>query len=169
MLHCVSSYPCPKELSNLKRIEVLKRKFKTSVGYSDHTIGNEACYAALVLGADVIEKHFTFNKKFKGADHILSADEYDLKGIVKFARIKNKLLGKGNIKPTNYELKNKKLFRKGLYFSKDLIEKIKININDILFARPETKLNVTDYKNIIGKKIKKEQKNISRNKNERSV
>ena len=158
LLHCVSSYPCPKELSNLKRIESLKRKFKTSIGYSDHTIGNEACYAALVLGADVIEKHFTFNKKFKGADHILSADENDLKAIVSFAKIKDKLLGKGNIKPTNHELKNKKLFRKGLYFSKDLDRKDKININDILFARPETKLNIIEYKNIIGKKLKKNKK-----------
>ena len=56
VLHCVSSYPCANELSNLNRIKSLKKKLKVKVGYSDHTIGNQACFIALMLGAEVIER-----------------------------------------------------------------------------------------------------------------
>ena len=119
LLHCVSSYPCPDKFANLKRIQSLRKKFNVKIGYSDHTIGNKACYTALNLGACFIEKHFTYNKKLKGADHVLSADENDLKKIVSFAKIQKTLLGSGNIQPSIFELKNKKLFKKGIYFSKD--------------------------------------------------
>ena len=155
VLHCVSSYPCPKKFANLKRILSLKKKFSENIGYSDHTIGNEACYMAINLGAKVIEKHFTYNKNLKGADHILSADEDDLKNIVSFAKNQKLLLGSGNIKPTKYELKNKNLFRKGIYFSKNLPANHTLNINDIMFARPETRINILNYKKVIGKKLKK--------------
>ncbi len=155
ILHCVSSYPCPKKFANLKRIKTLKNKFNVNIGYSDHTIGNEACYMALNLGAKVIEKHFTYNKTLKGADHILSADEDDLKNIVSFGKNKDLLLGSGNIKPTRYELKNKNLFRKGIYFSENLPANHIININDIMFARPETKIDILNYKKVVGKKLKK--------------
>lgn len=156
LLHCVSSYPCPERFANLKRIEALKNKFNVKIGYSDHTIGNDACYVALSLGACFIEKHFTYDKKLNGADHILSADENDLKKITSFAKIQKILLGTGNIQPSKFELKNKNLFRKGLYFSKDLIANHKITLKDIMFARPETKINILNYKKIIGKKLKKD-------------
>ena len=158
ILHCVSSYPCPINYANLKRINTHKKKFKTEIGYSDHTIGNQACLMALVLGANIIEKHFTMNKQLKGADHMLSADENDLKEIVNFAKNISKYLGTGLIEPTKFELKNKKLFRKGLYFSKDIFAKQRIKLSDIAFARPETKININNYKKIIGKKLNKNKK-----------
>ena len=158
ILHCVSSYPCPINHANLKRINTLKKEFKTEIGYSDHTIGNQACLMALVLGANIIEKHFTMIKQLKGADHILSADEDDLKEIVNFAKNISKYLGTGLIEPTKFELKNKKLFRKGLYFSKDIFVKQRIKLSDITFARPETKINIYNYKKIIGKKLNKNKK-----------
>lgn len=155
ILHCVSSYPCSINIANIKRMISIKKKFDVEVGYSDHVIGNHACFIAISLGAKIIEKHFTSNKKLKGADHILSADEKDLREIVNFARNFEKIKGHGKIKPSSLETVNKKLFRKGLYYSSDLRKGSKLNIADILFARPETNFKVNDYKKLLGLKLKR--------------
>jgi sialic acid synthase SpsE len=79
ILHCVSEYPLKYQNANLLAIKHLKEKFPNyTIGYSDHTIGNIAVLTAVALGATVIEKHFTLNKKFEGTDHILSASRKDL-------------------------------------------------------------------------------------------
>jgi N,N'-diacetyllegionaminate synthase len=106
ILHCVSQYPCQDEEANLKAILSLRKQFKYPIGYSDHTIGTEACVAAVALGARVIEKHFTFDKKcHEGTDHILSANADEFKKMVeKIGRIA-KMLGKEEKKPTKGEKK----------------------------------------------------------------
>ena len=83
-LHCVSSYPASYENANLKRISKFKEKWKNiRFGYSDHTLGIEASIASRVLGAEIIEKHFTFNKKFSDfRDHSISADLPEMKKLV---------------------------------------------------------------------------------------
>ena len=127
---------------------------KVKVGYSDHTIGNQACFIALMLGAEVIEKHFTLNKNLKGGDHLLSANEKDLREIVVFSRNLKKMLGDGSLLPSKLELRNKKLFRKGVYYSRMIEANKKIRLNDLTFARPETKLSILNYKKILGKKTR---------------
>jgi len=155
ILHCVTSYPCPVGLANLKRIIQLKNSFKVRVGYSDHTVGIDSCKIAITLGAKVIEKHFTYNKKIKGADHILSADKKDLSEIVNFSKNYEKYLGSGKILPSTTELNYKKYFRKGLYFSKNLKKNHILKIDDIAFCRPPNSINISKYKKIVGKKLKK--------------
>ncbi len=155
ILHCVSLYPCSIDNANLKRIVSLKSKFNNKIGYSDHTIGNGACKIAITLGASVIEKHFTFNKKLIGADHNISANKEDLKEIVSFAKNYSKFLGSGKINPTKLEMKNKKFFRKGIYFSKDINKNTKINLDHISFLRPANKIKLNDYKKFIGKNLKR--------------
>ena len=73
IMHCVSSYPVIDKEANLLAINALKKNFKDCViGYSDHTLGNTSCLAAVALGAKVIEKHFTLNKNFSNfRDHKL--------------------------------------------------------------------------------------------------
>ena len=88
IMHCVLNYPTKDENANLLQIENLKKKFpKNLIGYSDHTEPNKDLLAfsiAYELGAQIIEKHFTFNKKLKGNDHYHSADKLDLKNYFKF-------------------------------------------------------------------------------------
>ncbi len=156
LLHCVSSYPCPPEIANLKRIETLRKKFGVQTGYSDHTQGIQSSLIAITLGVKILEKHFTLNKKLKGADHKLSADKHDLKQIVDFANNFEKLMGTGKIKPTKRELINKKLFRKGLYFSDKFKKGHKLNLSNIYFARPETKLKLDSFKKFLGKTLIKD-------------
>lgn len=95
ILHCVTQYPCRDEEANLLAIKTLQREFPDyEIGYSDHTIGNQACCAAVALGAVVIEKHFTFNKNCKeGTDHILSLEPEELKDTISSIRRLELLLG----------------------------------------------------------------------------
>ena len=69
VLHCTTNYPCPMDEVNLLAMNTIKEAFKVKVGYSDHTLGIEVPIAAVALGAEVIEKHFTLDKSMEGPDH----------------------------------------------------------------------------------------------------
>jgi len=106
ILHCVTQYPCKDEDANLKAILTLQNEFKCPIGYSDHTIGIDACVASVSLGASVIEKHFTFDKDCtEGADHIISATAEEFKVMVKKIKRLDVLLGDGVKQPSEREKK----------------------------------------------------------------
>jgi len=96
LLHCVSLYPCPIELANLKAITTIYERFKLPVGYSDHTLSVVAIpCAAVALGATVIEKHFTLNRYAEGPDHAMSLDPYQFSEMVREIRNTELALGDG--------------------------------------------------------------------------
>jgi len=103
LLHCVTNYPAHFENVNLKAMLTLAGEFGLPFGYSDHTLGNEACFAAVALGAQVIEKHFTLNKNAPGPDHMLSADPAEMTALVKGIRNIEKALGDGIKRPADSE------------------------------------------------------------------
>jgi len=84
LLHCTTQYPCPDTETNLLAIQSLQEAFPhLDVGYSDHTLGMEACLAAASLGARVIEKHLTLNKQCaEGTDHLLSLEPVEFRSMV---------------------------------------------------------------------------------------
>ena len=156
ILHCVSLYPCNYSDANLNRILALKKKFKKNViGYSDHCKNFEASIYALNLGAKIIEKHFTLNKKKKGLDHSLSADPKDLKTICDYANKITLLPGTETIKPALKERKFTKFFRKGIYVNKELSKNQIIKKKNIIIRRPENKVKPKMYSKLIGRKTKK--------------
>ena len=67
LLHCTTNYPCPKNEVNLRAMQTMKESFKCQVGYSDHTMGTEIPIAAVVMGAEIIEKHFTLDRNIEVA------------------------------------------------------------------------------------------------------
>tara|TARA_A100001015_G_scaffold228288_1_gene257960 strand:+ start:128 stop:1138 length:1011 start_codon:yes stop_codon:yes gene_type:complete len=154
LLHCVSMYPCPKNFVNLKRMKSLK-KICGAVGYSDHSQGNEASILAISMGAKILEKHFTMNKNRVGVDHMLSADPKDLKIICDFALNYKKILGDGDIEPSNNEKKMRKFFRKSIYSSREILSGEKISKFNIRTMRPQSHIKSEEYYNILGKKVKK--------------
>ncbi len=82
LLHCVSKYPCPPEELNLSTIGFLRERYGIPVGFSDHSIGIDSALAGVALGAQVIEKHFSFARDLWGADHKVSMTPGELKALV---------------------------------------------------------------------------------------
>jgi len=155
LLHCVSLYPCDLKKINLKRMISLKKIFNKDIGFSDHTIGVNACLLALSMGAKIIEKHFTLNKKQDGPDHILSADEKDLKIICEFSQSINKMKGKGEINPSSEELRVTKFARKGIYLKDGINKGEKIKFENLEIKRPLNNFDPSMIKKIVGKTARK--------------
>jgi N,N'-diacetyllegionaminate synthase len=155
LMHCVSLYPCPPEKCNLNRMIELKKRFNVKVGFSDHTIGVESCISAIAMGASTIEKHFTYDKKAKGADHEISADFKELKVIVDFSKRFELIKGNGKITPSTAELKMKKFFRKSIYYKKNVNKFSKISKENIIIRRPHSGLDPVIYNKVLNKKARK--------------
>lgn len=92
ILHCVTLYPTPPDRANLGRINYLK-KFTQKVGFSDHTLGVEVPKVAIAMGAVMLEKHFTLNKKMEGKSHQLACDPKELKELVEYSVFVEKAYG----------------------------------------------------------------------------
>jgi len=118
LLHCTTNYPCPMEEVNLLAMKTLKDAFKTRVGYSDHTLGIEIPIAAVAMGAEIIEKHFTLDKGMSGPDHAASLDPNEFKSMVKSIRNLELALGDGLKRPNNSELEIAKVVRKSIVAKK---------------------------------------------------
>ncbi|MBU2540201.1 N-acetylneuraminate synthase family protein [Patescibacteria group bacterium] len=140
VLHCISSYPASAEEVNLKRIKTIKDSFKIVVGFSDHAEGILASVGAVVLGAKVVEKHFTLNKNMSGPDHWFSADPEELKELVEGIRFIEKSLGSPLIFPTRKEKGMRKLVRRSIVATKNIKRGEKIKLSDVECKRPGTGL-----------------------------
>jgi sialic acid synthase SpsE/protoporphyrinogen oxidase len=136
LLHCVSSYPTDPRDVNLRAINTMQKSFNLPVGYSDHTIGNTICMAAISLGAHVLEKHFTLNKDFEGSDHILSADFEDLKEISNARTKIYTSFGTGIKKPSYSERLSINTQRKSLFSKKEIKAGEKISLENITVKGP---------------------------------
>jgi sialic acid synthase SpsE len=158
-LHCVGLYPPKNENSiNLKNMETIKKITGFEIGFSDHTEWIETPLAAATLGAKVIEKHFTFNKKAKGWDHAVSADYNEMKNLVISAKKCFDLSGKLERKLSIEEIKKSKIMRRSITIKKDLKKNQRITIKDIDLQRPGTGIAPKDLKKIVNKVTKKDLK-----------
>ena len=122
LLHCNSAYPTPLSDVNILTMNRLKNTFKVSVGYSDHALGKEAVYAAVALGAETIEKHFTLNKNLNGPDHKISLNLLEFKEMVDGIRNITNTLNLKKSKLTRSEKENANLVKKFLV-AKNYIKK----------------------------------------------
>ena len=153
LLHCVTSYPVADEYANLKSIPYLKDKFNLLTGYSDHTLGNEACIAAVALGARIIEKHFTFDKKYSSfRDHspsdMMDGRVLSIRKILEDMGIYKKDIQKIE-KPFQIST------RRAMYSSKDIEERSLLNLKKVDFLRPGPSSINLDLDKIKKKKIRK--------------
>lgn len=114
ILHCTTEYPAPIEEINLKAMSTIKNCFGLEIGYSDHTQGTHVPIAAVALGAQIIEKHFTLDKTLPGPDHQASLEPEELKYMVDCIRAIELSLGDGIKRPMPSEIKNRHIARKSL-------------------------------------------------------
>ena len=160
IMHCILNYPTKKVNANLKMISFLAKKFPNQViGYSDHTLPDPAMTnltSAYLLGAKIIEKHFTNNKNLKGNDHYHSMDKENLMKFKKKVSSINKLLGnykEKTIIPT--ERISRLNARRSIVAIKDIKKGTKLSKSDLICKRPGTGISPIFWYKIIGKKAKK--------------
>lgn len=164
LLHCVSLYPTHNSLININRINTLKEKFNLRVGFSDHTEGIKASVMAAILGAVVIEKHFTTSRKLSGPDQKFSIEPNELKKMIKEIRLAKDMLGDGKIHPKSKELFYRRKFRRSIVANEFIKKNTKIKSTMLALKRPGTGLHPKYLEKIVGslakKNFKKNQKII---------
>ena len=153
LLHCVSLYPTEYKKLNLLRMINLKKLHK-HVGFSDHSISIFASIKAIELGAEVIEKHFTLNKKADGPDHKCSANYEELKYICDYSKVHDQITGKGLINPSKAEIKNRKNARKSIWAKKNIKFGEKFTSKNIEKTRPGLGIGPENFGKLLNKKSK---------------
>jgi len=155
VLHCNTEYPTLYEDVNLDAMVTIKKAFGVKVGYSDHTAGIEVPIAAVALGAEVIEKHFTLNKNMEGPDHRASLNPKELRAMVKAIRNIEKSLGNGIKKPSYSESKNISAIRKSIVATKKIKKGEIFTVDNIGVKRPGNGISPMLWNIVIGKTAKK--------------
>lgn len=156
LLHCNTEYPTPYEDVNLLAMKQMRTAFKKQVGYSDHTVGIEVPIAAVALGAEIIEKHFTLDKNMEGPDHKASLEPLELSQMICAIRHIEKSLGDGNKKRTASEQHNIAAARKSI------VAKCAISKGDIFteanltVKRPGSGISPMKWKELIGTKAQRD-------------
>ncbi|AQR96981.1 N-acetylneuraminate synthase family protein [Clostridium saccharoperbutylacetonicum] len=154
LLHAITAYPTHSKDVNLLAIKTMINEFPgIDIGYSDHTIGTNACICAAVMGARVVEKHFTYDKSAEGPDHILSASPKEMKEIVDKIREFEIMCGNGIKKPALGEKVTRVNNRKSIVASIDIRKGEVLTENNVSIKRPGSGIEPKFYEQIIGKKV----------------
>ena len=154
-LHCISLYP-PKNLNliNLLNINKIKKITGFNSGFSDHSTDTDVAITAASIGACVIEKHFTSNKKLQGWDHSISADYKEMKYIIEKIRKINLLRGNYDRTLDKQEIKQSKIMRRSIHIKQPIKKNKIISRNDLILQRPGNGMPPEKLINVIGKKAK---------------
>ena len=155
LLHCVLNYPTPDENANLGMILGLKRAFPDKIiGYSDHTLPKDmqVCKNAILLGATIIEKHFTHDKTLTGNDHYHAMDKNDLTKFKKDIEETFKILGKFEVSALDDEKLARDNARRSLVASKDIKKGDIIKRDDLTFKRPAMGVSPKFIDDIVGRR-----------------
>lgn len=156
LLHCHSDYPTKFEDANLKVMLTLQKTFGTRVGLSDHSTGIELAIAAAAMGATVIEKHFTLDRKMEGPDQKMSTEPEEFARLVKAVRNVNLAMGDGVKKISDSEEEIRRVYGKGIVARKPIAKGEVLTEENITVKRPCKGLSVLKWDKVLGKKAKKD-------------
>lgn len=155
LCHCVLEYPTPYEHANLRRIESLRQEFPdVIIGYSDHCKPDECCdviKSAYILGAHVIEKHFTLDKTLPGNDHYHAMDPKDARKILSGIEFVESLLGKGSLGFSDTEAAARLNARRSIVAAVDIPAGVKITREMLTFKRPGTGISPQNINEVLDK------------------
>ena len=155
MLHCVTGYPVPQENVNLLAIRTLKSIFAGPVGYSDHSVTYDIAAASVLLGANLIERHFTLEKNIPDAqDWKVSCDPGELQQFINMTRRLEAAMGNGLLEMTQIEIQNMLWARKSIVAAVDIWPEEQISAEMLEVKRPGSGISPAKIEKIIGKKAK---------------
>ncbi len=153
LFHCVSDYPAPLAQMNVRAIETLRRAFGVPVGLSDHYPGVEAALAAVGVGMDIWEKHFTTDRARSGPDHRMSLEPAELKAQILAVRAAETALGDGRKVPQASELATRAVVRKRLCAARALPAGHVLAADDLTGLRAERGLPISAWSAVIGRRL----------------
>jgi len=151
VLHCTTEYPTPMDEVNLRAMVNIGKAFGVAVGYSDHTSGIEVSVAAVAMGAEVIEKHFTLNRNLPGPDDKASLEPYELKALIAAIRNVDCALGDGIKRPTVSEVRNKSVARKSLVAALPIACGDVFSEKNLVAKRPGTGVSPMRWDDVLGR------------------
>lgn len=155
ILHCVSGYPAPAEDYNLRTIPDMIQHFGLVTGLSDHTLDNTTAITSVAMGASIIEKHFTLDRKGGGPDDSFSLEPGELAALCKDSKTAWAALGCVDYGRKSSEQGNVK-FRRSLYFVKDLNAGDVITVDAVRSVRPGFGLAPKHWNEVIGKRVQRD-------------
>ena len=152
ILQCTTNYPSRLEDANIMAMQTMQTAFQVMAGYSDHIERNYACYAAVSMGARVIEKHFTLDKNMPGPDHSSSLNPFGFKELVKGIKAIELALGNGLKSPCLAEIENAKGMRRSIATKKSIKKGEELSSKNIGFKRPYNGIRPQMYEYLVGQK-----------------
>ena len=153
VLQCTSEYPCPYEQVGLNVMLEMAERYNVPVGLSDHTLTNYAVFAAVTLGASVIEKHFTFSRKMYGSDALHSLEPGEMIDLVKGVRAIEMMaapVDKDQVEPYN---EMKQIFEKSLVAQVDIPAGAVLTRELVGIKKPGTGISAARLEEFLGKKV----------------
>ncbi|OFX08827.1 MAG: hypothetical protein A2516_08735 [Alphaproteobacteria bacterium RIFOXYD12_FULL_60_8] len=151
LMHCVSNYPTTPSDANLACMSTMRSAFGLPVGFSDHTLGNATSIAAAALGAEMLEKHFTLDRKMNGPDHALSADPEEFADLVTSTRAAFEAVGRSEKAPVE-NADFVKAIRRSVTAFVPVAKGVTLTRDMLAFKRPGTGIAPDDVDKVIGKK-----------------
>lgn len=158
LLQCTSSYPTEVSDCNLLTIPLLFDEFGVPIGFSDHTKDSLSAIVSVGLGAKIIEKHITLDRKMEGPDHSTSLPPDELKMFVQNIRDAEKALGNGIKSCLPCEMDVRMAARKSIVAIKPILKGKKIELKDIGIKRPGTGIEPKFYYELVGKRVSRDMK-----------
>jgi N,N'-diacetyllegionaminate synthase len=155
LLHCVSSYPTPRDSTNLCWIGELARQFGVSVGYSDHSTEIISGALAVAAGACIVERHLTYDRKAAGPDHAASSDPGQFSHYVKLVRQAESMRGLPGKRVLTIEQDVRQVSRQSLVCRRDLAAGQVVREEDLTVQRPGTGIPAAMIESAVGKKMTK--------------
>lgn len=150
VLHCTTEYPTPMSEVNLRAMQAIHSAFGVAVGYSDHTQGIEVAIAAVAMGATVIEKHFTLDRKLPGPDHQASLEPVELIAMIAAIRNIELAMGDGIKRLTSNECRIKPVARKSLVASRAIKAGEIFTADNLTTKRPGTGVSPMRWDEFLG-------------------
>lgn len=152
LLHCNTQYPTPFEDVNLRAMDALRSLHPGAVGYSDHTVGIEVPVAAVAMGAQIIEKHFTLDKSLPGPDHKASLDPTELAAMVSSIRHIEQAMGSAEKHVSPSERANIEVARKSIVAARDIAVGEEFTEENITVKRPGNGISPMLWGEVLGRK-----------------
>lgn len=158
LLHCVLEYPTPYEHANLRKIIALKKRYPdVYIGYSDHTRPDDGCdviKTAYLMGATVVEKHFTVDKTLRGNDHYHAMDGHDAQKMIAGIAFLERIAGDETLTHLASEQAARQNARRSIVAAVDILPGQKITREMLTFKRPGHGIAPAEIERVLGKTVK---------------